>query len=138
MTYRGNPNTVGIWIANKISIQVMAFSSFVKWSVIQAMTWIMNYYRHPNNQLKVRYSGHGLNNELSKVQSPNVSVIQMFGFQIPTVPTITGIQMADFSPDTKWSGSCTSSIQMLWGHFSIWKPDRISDIQILPLLSSLL
>ena len=33
---------------------------------------------HSNNELKVRYSSHGLNSELSIVRNSNVSVIRMF------------------------------------------------------------
>ena len=40
---------------------------------------------HSNNELKVRYSSHGLNNELSIVRNSNVSVIRMFAIRIPTV-----------------------------------------------------
>ena len=39
----------------------------------------------PNSELPVRHSSHGPNNELAEVRKSNVSVIQMFAIQIPTV-----------------------------------------------------
>ena len=38
-----------------------------------------------NNGLKVRYSGHGLNNGIVKVRTSNGSVNQMSSIRIPTV-----------------------------------------------------
>ena len=49
-----------------------------------------------NNRLKVRYSGHGLNNGIVKLRNLNDTVIQMSGIPIATVQAAKTLKCQSF------------------------------------------